>query len=100
MFHLPVCSFDDLLRLFLCLVDDLLLELLYLLQFLLVFVSDVLERLVCMLDAFEFFIQSLAVACNLAEISLDSNELLAGTCFCILDDRFRQSHLTGQFECE
>ena len=51
-----------------------------------------------MLDALEFLVQSLSVARNLAEVSLDSHELLSGAGLCILDDVFRKSHLAGQLE--
>ena len=68
--YLPVSALYYVFRLFLGLVEYLLLELLDLLEFLLVLVRYVLQSLVGMLDALELFIQSLPVAGNLAEIPL------------------------------
>ena len=49
-------------------------------------------------DALEFLVQSLSVACYLAEIPLDADELLSGTGLCILYDVLGQAHLPGKFE--
>ena len=98
--YLSVCSTDDLLGLLLGLVEDLLLHLLDLLEFLLIFVGDVLQSLVSMLDALELLVESLAVACDLAEVPLDAHEFFSGPAFCILDDGLGKSHLAREFKGE
>ena len=47
---------------------------------------------------FELLIQSLAIACNLAQVALNPHELLTCPVLGILHNVFRQSHLPGKLE--
>ena len=82
------------------LVQNFLLQLADAFQFLLVALGDVLESLVSGLDAFQLFIQSLAVTGNLAEIALYVHILFPCPGFSILDYGLGHTHLAGQFKGE
>ena len=68
--YLLVGTLDYLLSFLLGLVENVFLELLDLLKFLLIFVCYVLEGLVSVLDTLEFLVQGLSVAGDLAEVAL------------------------------
>ena len=95
-----VGSLDNLLGFLLCLVQDLLLRLLYAFQFLLVPFRDAVEDLVRVLYLLQFLVQGPAAADNLPEVPLHPDEFFTGPVFGVLDNTFRQAHLPGEFECE
>ena len=98
--HLTVRVADNFLSLLMGLVQYFLLQLADAFQFLLVALGDALESLVSGLDAFQLFIQSLAVTGNLAEIALYVHILFPCPGFSILDYGLGHTHLAGQFKGE
>ena len=98
--HLLVGPFHDVLRLAFRLVQDLLPHLPDILQFLLVFSGDALQRLVRISYFLDFLVQYLSVSRNLPQIPFNAHKLLTCTVFRVFDNRLRQPHLTCQLECE
>ena len=91
---------DDFLGFFPGPVKNLLLGLLYLLQFLLVLVRNALQSPVGILYLRQLLVEGFPVAGNLAQVPLYADKFLAGTGLGILDDIFGQPHFPGKLKCE
>ena len=95
-----VSAEDNLLGLFLGFLEYFLTSLFYAFQLFLIALSDAVKSLVCVLYFLQLLIESSAVAYYLAQVALHADELFPGPVLSILDNAFREPHLSRELEGE